>query len=160
MIRQATDADFDFIYSLYMHPAVNPFLLYEKMNEEDFRPIFEDLLQNQVLYIFGEAENEVGMFKLIRLKHRAAHIAYLGGLAVHPDFSGKGYGKKMLQEIINLGREIGLLRIELSAATTNDRAIQLYKSVGFEKEGILRRYTHLKSEHIFLDEVMMSYLYN
>ena len=77
---------------------------------------------------------------------------------MHPDFAGRGLGKLMLREIISLGKQQGLLRIELSTATINEKAIHLYESVGFEKEGVLRRYTHLKSENRFLDEVLMSYL--
>jgi RimJ/RimL family protein N-acetyltransferase len=159
MIRKVTNTDFSFVYSLYMHPKVNPFLLYEMMDEESFKPIFQDLLKDEVLYVYENDEKPVGMFKLIRLKHRADHVAYLGGLAIHPDFAGQGFGKKMLQEIIDLGKEMGLLRIELSAATHNLKAIRLYESVGFEKEGVLRRYTNLKSEGRILDEVLMSYLY-
>jgi putative acetyltransferase len=64
----------------------------------------------------------------------------------------------MLEEILALGRERGLLRIELSTATINERAIRLYEKMGFEKEGILRKYTYLKSEDRFLDEVLMAVL--
>jgi putative acetyltransferase len=142
-----------------MHPAVNPFLLYEQMDALSFKPIFEDLLHKNIVYIFQEEEMAIGMFKLIPQTHRAAHIAYLGGLAIHPDFAGKGYGKKMIAAILALGKEMGMQRIELSAATINEKAIALYEKMGFQKEGILRKYTYLKSEDRYLDEVMMSYLY-
>ncbi len=56
------------------------------MNLEQFRPIYQDLLNDGVKYIFEENTSPVGMFKLIRLKHRSSHIAYIGGLAIHPDF--------------------------------------------------------------------------
>jgi putative acetyltransferase len=98
------------------------------------------------------------MFKLAPLTHRTDHIAYLGGVAIHPDFAGKGLGDYMLREILALAKQSGLLRIELSTATINDRAIRLYEKTGFQKEGVLRRYTHLKSEGRFLDEVLMSCL--
>jgi L-phenylalanine/L-methionine N-acetyltransferase len=159
MTKKITPSDFDFIYGLYMHPNINPFLLYEPMDKESFQPIFDNLLKEEILYIFQENGENIGMFKLIRLKHRSDHIAYLGSVGIHPNFAGKGFGKKMMQAIINLGQEIGLLRIELSVSTANLKAQQLYKSVGFEEEGILRKYTHLKSENRFLDEIMMSYLY-
>ena len=160
MLIKATTTDFDFFYDLYMHPQVNPYLLYEMMDSEQFRPIFEELIQQEVLYIFGADGQEVGMFKLIPLKHRNSHIAYLGGVAIHPDFAGKGLGKQMLEAIVNFGKQKGLLRIELSTATTNDKAISLYEKVGFVQEGVLRKYTYLKSENRFLDEVMMSYLFS
>src|SRR5665647_3079410 len=99
MIRLAGSKDFDFIYNLYMHPQVNPYLLYEFMDEESFRPIFNDLLQKEVKYIYNTAIENIGMFKLIPLQHRNHHIAYLGGLAIHPAFSGQGEGKQMMQKI-------------------------------------------------------------
>lgn len=159
MNRPATTHDLDFIYRLYMHPEVNPFLLYEPMDKPAFAPIFKQLLDDGVLYVFEEAGISVGMFKLIPLKHRTSHIAYLGGVAIDPDFAGKGHAKKMFEEIIALGKAKQLRRIELSASVENTRAISLYEKCGFQAEGVLRKYTYLKTENRYLDELLMSYLY-
>ena len=159
MIRNISANDFDFIYSLYMHPQVNPFLLYENMDARSFEPIFNDLLEKNIIYIFEAEATAAGMFKFIPQLHRNAHMAYLGGLAIHPSFSGKGHGIKMMQEIIELGKKHVLARIELSTAVSNEKAIHLYEKAGFTKEGILRKYTWLKTENRFLDEYIMSYLY-
>lgn len=159
MIRKITSDDFAWIYSLYMHPQVNTWLLYEMMDANSFQPIFDDLLQKDIIYIYEEESKAAGMFKLVHQLYRNSHIAYLGGVAIHPGFAGKGYGKKMIQEIIELGSQMNLLRIELSTATNNEKAISLYKKIGFVKEGILKKYTWLKSENRFLDEIMMAYLY-
>jgi L-phenylalanine/L-methionine N-acetyltransferase len=159
MVRQAILNDFDFIYSLYFHPQVNSFLLYEMMDEPTFQPIYEELMSKNIVFIYEDNGKAIGMFKLYAHTYRTAHVAYLGGLAIHPDFSGKGYGVKMMAEILTLGKEKGFLRIELSTATTNTRAIALYEKLGFEREGILKKYTHLKSENRFLDELMMAYLF-
>jgi RimJ/RimL family protein N-acetyltransferase len=159
MVRPATTTDFDFFFGLYMHPKVNPFLLYEQMPAAEFQPIFDDLIAKQIIYVFENGGQNIGMFKLVPLTHRTAHIAYLGGVAVHPDHAGQGFGEKMMVSIIGLGKKMGLKRIELSTATINHKAIRLYERVGFEKEGVLRNYTYLKSENKFLDEVMMSFLY-
>jgi L-phenylalanine/L-methionine N-acetyltransferase len=159
MHRNTTQSDFQFIFDLYMHPQVNPHLLYEQMSSEEFRPIFEDLLSDKVVYVFEENGISAGMFKLVLLKHRCTHIAYLGGLAIHPDFAGKGLGLKMMQEIIELAKQKGIKRLELSVGTENLRAIELYKKAGFEPEGVLRKYTHLKSEGRFIDELLMSCIF-
>lgn len=159
MIRLADKADFNFIYACYMHPQVNPYLSYEKMSAEKFQPIFNNLLEQQVKYIYGTDKESRGMFKLIPQQHRNSHIAYLGGLAIHPLFFGKGEGNKMLQAIVALVREEGFLRIELCVDVNNKKAIQLYEKNGFEKEGVLRKLTYLKSEERFVDEVMMSLLF-
>jgi L-phenylalanine/L-methionine N-acetyltransferase len=159
MVKSAKAKDFNFFYKLYFHPLINPYLLYEQMDKKSFRPIFKDLLKSGIIYIFSHEGQNVGMFKLCPLLHRTAHIAYLGGVGIDPEFGGKGMGTKMMQAIIDLGKEKGLLRIELSTATSNDKAIHLYEKMGFQKEGMLRKYTYLKSENRYLDEVLMSYLY-
>lgn len=160
MHRKATQNDLQFIYDLYMHPQVNPYLLYELMEIEEFKPIFDKLLASEIKYIFtNENGTPVGMFKLFPWTYRASHIAYLGGLAIHPSFSGKGLGKKMMQEIMDLANQQGYKRIELSVATENLKATELYKKVGFEVEGVMKKYTFLKQEGRFLDELLMSYIF-
>lgn len=139
-----------------MHPVTNPWLLYERMDKDSFKPIFDDLLAKDIIYIYSEGGVNIGMFKFIHQQHRNAHMAYLGGLAIHPDYAGNGYGQKMMQDIIALGKQMHLARIELSTATINEKAIRLYEKTGFEKEGILRKYTWFKNENRFIDEVMMS----
>ena len=94
MVREANFNDFSFIYELYMHPQVNPFLLYEPMDAESFQPIFNNLLLQEVKYIYSSNSINTGMFKLVPLVHRCDHIAYLGGLAVHPGFAGRGSRKQ------------------------------------------------------------------
>jgi putative acetyltransferase len=160
MIRKATTEDFDFIYQLYMHPQSNPYLLYEPMDAESFKPIFNELIEKGVKYVFIEPDGQLaGMFKLIPLTYRTRHIAYLGGLAIHQSYTGKGYARMMLQELLLFAKRVGFKRIELSTATINTKAIRLYEKSGFEKEGILRKYTYLEKEDKYLDEVMMAYLF-
>ncbi|MEP6845726.1 MAG: GNAT family protein [Panacibacter sp.] len=158
MIRKATASDFSFIYNLYMHPQVNSFLLYEIMDAASFKPIFDDLLAKNMKHIFEAEGKTVGMFKLIPLTYRASHIVYLGGLAIDPSFANNGYGLAMLKEIISYAKQQGFLRIELSVATINDKAIRMYEKAGFVKEGVFRKYTYLKSEDKYLDEVIMAWI--
>jgi putative acetyltransferase len=142
-----------------MHPATNPYLLYESMEKAQFKSIFNELLTQNIIFIYSENGQDMGMFKLIPLTFRSGHINYLGGLAINPNYSGKGFGSKMLLEILEIGKERGLKRIELSTATTNENAIRLYEKHGFVFEGILRNYTYLKSENRYIDEQYMAYLY-
>ena len=159
MLRPATNEDLKFIFELYMHPQVNRYLLYEQMTVESFQPVFNELLQKQVLFIYEKDNTAMGMCKLVKQQYRNSHIIYLGGVAIHPSYAGKGEGLAMLNEIINYIREKGYLRIELSVASINGKAIRLYEKVGFVKEGMLKKFTYLKSEDKYLDEVMMAYLF-
>jgi RimJ/RimL family protein N-acetyltransferase len=159
VIRKATQNDFDFIYHLHIHPQVNRFLFHEISSAEEFKPIFNELLDQDILYVYEADDALVGMFKLTPKQHRCAHISVLGGVAVQPPFSGKGHAQRMLQEIIMLGKEKGVLRLELGVSTINKKAIHIYEKAGFEKEGFFKKYIYLKNENLFLDDVLMAYFY-
>jgi RimJ/RimL family protein N-acetyltransferase len=158
MVRQAHSDDYDFFFELYFHPDINPFLLYEMEEAPNFPTIFKDLLSKNIIYIYEVGGEKVGMFKLVPFPYRTTHLVYLGGVAIHPAYMGKGFGVLMMEEIIQFSIQAGFKRIELSTATSNEKAQHLYEKVGFQKEGILRKYTYLKSENRYLDEVLMSYL--
>jgi len=157
MIRNATAGDVAFIYDLYMHPAINPYLLYEPMSLDQFDPIFGDLVEKGVKFVYENDGIPMGMFKLIRMTYRSHHVAYLGGVAIHPAFGGQGHGQKMLAEMVDMALAQGVLRIELTTDTVNDKAIRLYRKLGFKEEGLLKKYTYLADQQVYLDEVLMAY---
>jgi putative acetyltransferase len=159
MIRHATTANFDFIYELYMHPLINPWLLYEPMDSQEFQPIFLELLSKNVLYVFEHNEEHVGMCKLVPEEHRSAHVLYIGGIGIHPSFAGKGLGIQLMEEIKHFAEAEGFKRLELSVADINEKAMHVYERAGFVKEGVLRKYTYQKSQDRYLDEVMMSFVF-
>jgi putative acetyltransferase len=159
MIRKATHPDFNFIYELHIHPQVNRFLFYEMMETVEFKGIFNEMLEQGVLYVYEEDGVSKGMFKLTPKQHRCSHIVFLGGVAIHPSFSGKGCGQRMVNEIIALGKEQGFLRMELGVSTINSKAIHLYEKAGFKREGVFEKYIYIRSENIFLDDILMAYLY-
>ena len=158
MIRTATKTDFEYLFSLYMHPQINRWLLYEMMPADLFLPIMDELLQKKALYIYEQEDKAVGMFKLVPMKFRNSHIMYLGGVAIHPDHAGKGYAKEMILDAMDLVKTLGFSRIELTVATSNHRAIDLYSKCGFKTEGILKNYTFLASENRYIDEQVMAYI--
>jgi ribosomal protein S18 acetylase RimI-like enzyme len=155
MLRLAISSDLSFFYGLYMHPETNPWLLYEKMDEASFQPIFYDLINRESLYVFEIDGVLVGMCKLMPQKFRNSHIMYLGGVAIDPQHKGRGLGRIMLKEVLALITSKGYHRVELTVATFNDRAIGLYESIGFVNEGRLKDYTYLASEDRYIDEFVM-----
>ncbi len=158
MHRLAEVSDFDFIYGLYMHPVINPWLLYEMMDENEFRPIFEELVAKKCLFVYHSGADMIGMFKLVPQKYRNSHIIYLGGIGIHPDHWGRGFGSAMLNEVVGMVKTLGYARIELTVASINAQAIRTYEKAGFRNEGTLKKYTYLKSEDRFIDEQVMALL--
>jgi putative acetyltransferase len=50
------------------------------------------------------------------------------------------------------------MRIELTVSVENPKAIGLYESLGFVREGILKNYCYLAQEGRYMDEQVMALL--
>ena len=66
-------------------------------------------------------------FGRFRLKHRVSL-----GIALYQKFTGMGIGKAMMETAIQLAKEMGYEQLELEVVSNNERAIALYKKMGFE----------------------------
>ena len=58
-------------------------------------------------------------------------------IAVHPEWQGRGVGRRLFAEFLKIvsAEMPHVLRVELKSRESNDRAISMYQSLGFEKEG-------------------------
>ena len=84
---------------------------------------------------------------------RSAHKAEFG-LAVLKAFWGYGIGGNLLKETVLWADETGIMKITLNVMDTNDKAIYLYKKMGFVSEGILKKDKQL-SDGKFYNTVVM-----
>lgn len=68
-----------------------------------------------------------------------AHVLGELTIAVHPDHQGYGVGKALFTELLRRVEEErpDILRVELIARESNQRAIALYQRLGFQIEGRL-----------------------
>lgn len=60
------------------------------------------------------------------------------GVCVLKEFWGYGIGKNLLKESISWADSNSIKKITLNVLETNDKAIELYKKLGFEIEGVLK----------------------
>ena len=64
---------------------------------------------------------------------------------VHHDFQGKGVGRKLMDSILDVADNwLMLVRLDLTVLSDNKRAIKLYESCGFVKEGV-KKYVIVKN---------------
>jgi ribosomal protein S18 acetylase RimI-like enzyme len=66
-----------------------------------------------------------------------AHVGVLG-MGLLPPFRGQGIGAALILRSLAAARACGFHRVELTVRENNTRAIELYKKVGFETEGVQR----------------------
>ncbi|KAA8786564.1 RimJ/RimL family protein N-acetyltransferase [Paenibacillus sp. 4624] len=61
------------------------------------------------------------------------------GVCVARSFWGYGIGREMLQSSLQWVDEQGIEKVTLKVLATNDKAIRLYETSGFEVEGVFKR---------------------
>jgi ribosomal protein S18 acetylase RimI-like enzyme len=79
------------------------------------------------------------------------------GMALLPAYRGQGWGKKLLLEVMDAARAMGIWRIELEVFASNTNAIALYESLGFQREGYKRRAKKLDGRYD--DDIVMALLF-
>jgi RimJ/RimL family protein N-acetyltransferase len=85
-----------------------------------------------------------------------AHSGVLG-IALLPPFRGQGIGERLIRRTLDAARAFGLHRVELTVRENNAGAIELYKKVGFEVEGLLR--DAVRVDGVCEDVVLMALLF-
>ena len=53
-----------------------------------------------------------------------------------PGYRGRGIAKMMLTDLLETGRQLGACDFTLEVRVSNEPAIRLYESLGFESEGV------------------------
>ena len=56
-------------------------------------------------------------------------------IALYREYWGLGIGRKMLETVLDAAKKVGYEQAELEVVSTNERAIALYKKLGFVKYG-------------------------
>ena len=158
MERKATIEDFEAVYEIYMDEINNPFMTFEIMSREQFRPIFEQIINAKDLYVYEHDGSVASTYRITRKQYRLSHIAYFGSFAMHPNYRGKGLGKRIMLEIIDRLLRDGIKRLELLVVSDNKRAIEFYKQLGFQVEGIFKCFLKRANSDEYLDEFAMAKL--
>jgi RimJ/RimL family protein N-acetyltransferase len=156
--RLATNSDIEQVFEIYMHEVVVPYLSFDPMPIEDFRVVYQKLLQRGSFYIYESAGQIAGFYEALRYAGRAQHVACLGTLALNPKLHGRGIAKEMISDAIIKMRESGVKRIELFVETDNAHAIRFYNKLGFEIEGTLRKFYKRSTDKHYVDEHIMAIL--
>jgi ribosomal protein S18 acetylase RimI-like enzyme len=81
-----------------------------------------------VLWWDGEDGRVIGTARV----HREDHRAGVYGFVIHPDLQGRGIGRDVLHRMCRTARDAGATVVHLEVATDNDRALNLYTSLGFQ----------------------------
>lgn len=159
-LRVLVDSDFDQWNKVRSQGLdVSPFA-FGRSNEDEL-PTRERLFKNNInrddrfilgLFLDGEMIGISGFFRHEPIK--AFHKGTVWSVFVNPDFQGKGYGRKLMEETLKEAWKMdGLETILIGVSSNNPPAINLYRSLGFSDYG--REPNCLKHEGNYVDEILM-----
>ena len=99
-------------------------------------------------FVVVSADTVVGWCDVLPNRTRViySHCGTLG-VGLLPDFRGKGIGRNLMGQTIDAAFAFGLTRIELTVREENVNAIALYKSLGFEIEGLHRNAVCIEGQY-------------
>jgi RimJ/RimL family protein N-acetyltransferase len=108
---------------------------------EDVRSFVQatiDASRPQVFLVEGD-ERVVGWADVFGSTREGLRHAGVLGMGLLPEFRGRGWGGRLLEEIVKVATAASITRIELQVWDDNLPAIKLYERFGFELEGTRRR---------------------
>ncbi len=127
-----------------MSAAVRPHVLIRAMQSADLKAvatvekaayvypwslgIFRDCMLAGYHCMVLDVDGHVGGYGIMSI---AASEAHLLNICVHPDWQSLGYGRRMLNALLNRAGHAGAETVFLEVRPSNSVALSLYHSVGF-----------------------------
>ncbi|WP_410512250.1 GNAT family N-acetyltransferase [Paenibacillus sp. BR2-3] len=123
-------------------------------------PGFEQMIETDTensrnLFLVAAVQDRIVGFSrcegndLNRLSHKIEF-----GICVLKEFWGYGIGNNLLKESISWADSNNIKKITLHVLESNDKAIKLYKKLGFEIEGLLKKDKKL-SDGLYYNTIIM-----
>ena len=114
-----------------------------------------DIRNRKGVMLLAEVDGRIkGNCTVTRQIWKSSHVAD-AGIALSRDIRGKGIGEALMDRTIELARERmrGLEMIQLKAFAYNERALELYRKIGFVEVGRIPKAS--KEGKDYYDDVLM-----
>lgn len=132
--RPANDDDLDAIYQIEINSHIIPWS----------QKILRDCLHVGYDFQVICAQNKIVGYAITRYKDDIAHLL---NLCIAKKYQSQGYGRKLLEHVINqCHNNNGICKITLEVRPSNKRALQLYQSLDFETSELREGYYNI-GEH-------------
>jgi len=155
VLRELAEGDAVNYFKYMSRKEVTPFLtddnrttsLEKAQNELNY---WRSLFQNKRGFYWGianKSDNELigtAGFNMISTAHLKGEISY----DLNPDVWGRGIMLKSIQRILKFAdEELGLVRVQATVITSNERSVKLLDRCLFKREGLLKKFEIVDGKH-------------
>jgi len=123
---------------------------------EQQRDWIEKILQNdKEIMLVAETPKEIVGW-IVFLSQNRIRLSHTGsiGMMIKKDFRSMGIGKLLMKGMLDWAEQNPFIeKVSLGVFSTNERAIALYKSMGFIEEG--RKIKEFKINDEYIDDILM-----
>ncbi|WP_423734725.1 ribosomal protein S18-alanine N-acetyltransferase [Actinobacillus minor] len=127
LIEPVTDTDFEILFTIEQKAHLVPWSKGTLLNNQGERYLNLKLTENGQIVAFAICQTVLDE-------------ATLFNIAVTPEKQGKGYGRKLLEALINVLQEQKILTLWLEVRESNQTAQRLYQSLGFNEVTVRKNY--------------------
>ncbi|MEG9490800.1 ribosomal protein S18-alanine N-acetyltransferase [Mannheimia indoligenes] len=127
MIEEIQQADFERLFEIEQKAHLVPWSKGTLLNNQGEKYLNLKLVENGEIVAFA-------------ISQVVLDEATLFNLAVDPDFQGKGFGKRLLSELILQLQKRGVATLWLEVRESNVVAQKLYDSLGFNEVTVRKNY--------------------
>jgi len=99
--------------------------------------IFSDCIRVGYICRVLEVQGELTAYGVMSVAAGEAHIL---NLCVRPDSQGQGYGRCLLDDLVDIARRLGAEMVLLEVRPSNRAALALYHKAGFNEVGTRKSY--------------------
>ena len=129
LIRRMTLSDVDAVHAIETATFRTPW------SRADFE---HEMMKNPCArYLVAEAEEQVAAFAGAHIILDEGHIT---NIAVLEPFRGRGIGRKITEALLQYASNLGASYLTLEVREHNEKAQALYRSLGFIKVGVRKKY--------------------
>ena len=138
IIRRMTLADVSAVHQIEHSTFPTPWSL-DSFEKEAVNPCAR--------YLVAELQGQVIGFAGVWLVLDEGHVT---NIAIAQDHRGKGYGRALTQALLQYAANLGTAYVTLEVRRSNERAQNLYRSLGFISVGVRKRYYEDNGDDAFL----------
>jgi len=117
------------------------------VGSSDTREELEKVLQrNPDLFLIGKIHQKVVGVVIGGFDGRRGYVHHL---AIDPDYQKKGYGKMIMDELIEKFRKIGVHKIHLFIEKYNKNVVEFYQNLGWEIRDDLIMMSYVPDKNLY-----------